>query len=389
MTDAPTPAAAAPGSLEMALDWRRPAVHGIGWMEQAYLGNDADGEPGYEQIPGEVRFTRVNVGTNYPAAAALAAVVGYRGGSASFPLSPADLGQAIELLAGTVGAAGATTAAGATGAAPPGVAGAGPAHGPGGADLAVWREMAETDSGGEPIYVYLGDRSRRSGDPYVHRLIEVADSGRQDVPYGQLRWWPAEGAATDPYPLIAAWTQAWPGALPIAHELKELFEERWVRFHSLPGSKRYPDNPEEDETVLLRHNTVLDELCAATGTGELLVIACNVAATPAPASGAPDFAELLPAESFWASVPWHYADPDLLFAHLYTSRHAWRPGALDELLEAVADEEMFGVIVTPPDLRWLYHPYAGGADIVLATAAERDKLAAAHPDWRSTHPSGL
>ncbi|WP_425457790.1 DUF3885 domain-containing protein [Catellatospora sichuanensis] len=38
--------------------------------------------------------------------------------------------------------------------------------------------------------------------------------------------------------------------------------DRWVRFHSLPGSKRYPENEGEYGTVLNRHHTVLDQLGA-------------------------------------------------------------------------------------------------------------------------------
>ncbi|MEU8403165.1 hypothetical protein AB0C28_49000 [Nonomuraea sp. NPDC048892] len=42
-----------------------------------------------------------------------------------------------------------------------------------------------------------------------------------------------------------------------------------------------------------------------------------------------------------------------------------------------------------PDLRRLYHPYDGGADVILTNTQERDTLKAAHTDWLSKHPSGL
>src|SRR5262245_53398328 len=53
-----------PTDLETALGWHRPAMHGIGWIERGYVGLDADGEPVYEDIPGEVRFTRVSAAGN-------------------------------------------------------------------------------------------------------------------------------------------------------------------------------------------------------------------------------------------------------------------------------------------------------------------------------------
>lgn len=343
--------------LETALGWQRPAMHGIGWIVQTYLGDDAEGQPVTQEVPGEVTFTRVSEDGAFTAAAAVATVVDYRGGSGSYPLSPDDLDRAIALLE----AAGADEG-----------------------ELAVWREMQDTED--EAIYVFLGDRTRRSGDPYVHRLVEVVESGRQDTAYGDMRWWPAEGAATDPYPMIAAWVEAWPGALPIAHELKELFEDTWVRFHSLPDSKRYADTAEEYAEILSRHHTVLDELQDGS-PGELLVIAADVTSTPAPTEE--PFDDMFPADTFWSAVAWHYADPALLFAHLYVRRFEGKSGELDELLRAVADDELSGVIIAPPDLSWLYHPYDGGADVVQSSAEARDAMAARHPEWRSKHPSGL
>ena len=62
---------------------------------------------------------------------------------------------------------------------------------------------------------------------------------------------------------------------------------------------------------------------------------------------------------------------------------------VDGLLRAVADDEIGGVILGPADLRWLYHPYDGGADVILPTPFERDALKERHPAWLSRHPAGL
>ncbi len=61
----------------------------------------------------------------------------------------------------------------------------------------------------------------------------------------------------------------------------------------------------------------------------------------------------------------------------------------DALLRAVADDELLNVILAPTDLRWLYHQYDGGADIILATRDQRDALKAPHHDWLSNQQSGL
>ncbi|WP_425586206.1 DUF3885 domain-containing protein [Streptomyces sannanensis] len=45
--------------------------------------------------------------------------------------------------------------------------------------------------------------------------------------------------------LDAAWESNWPGTLPLGHLLRSAWPDRWVRFHSLPESKRYADTEAE------------------------------------------------------------------------------------------------------------------------------------------------
>jgi hypothetical protein len=74
---------------------------------------------------------------------------------------------------------------------------------------------------------------------------------------------------------------------------------------------------------------------------------------------------------------------------LYAEARPWQPGPIDILLRAVADDEISGVLLGPPNLGWLYHPYDGGADVILSTRAERNELKARHHTWLSDHPTGL
>ncbi len=48
--------------------------------------------------------------------------------------------------------------------------------------------------------------------------------------------------------LATLWNARWPGLEPIAHGLRWR-SDRWVRFHSLPGSKRYADDEGEYEEL--------------------------------------------------------------------------------------------------------------------------------------------
>ncbi|WP_456695409.1 DUF3885 domain-containing protein [Aeromicrobium sp. P5_D10] len=48
--------------------------------------------------------------------------------------------------------------------------------------------------------------------------------------------------------LTTNWQQRWPGVRPVGHELPNNVPDRWVRFHSLPHSKRYAATPSEYAT---------------------------------------------------------------------------------------------------------------------------------------------
>jgi hypothetical protein len=47
------------------------------------------------------------------------------------------------------------------------------------------------------------------------------------------------------------------------------------------------------------------------------------------------------------------------------------------------------VLITDVALRRIPHPYDGGADVILATSDERDRLRSRHEEWLSAHPLGL
>ncbi|MDH6708594.1 hypothetical protein P3T27_005334 [Kitasatospora sp. MAA19] len=180
--------------------------------------------------------------------------------------------------------------------------------------------------------------------------------------------------------LTALWLQRWPGGPPVGHEIGAEHRDVWVRFHSLPESKRYPDDEGEYAVVLERHNTVLDELFDGS---DVYVI------TPTWTSG-PDVPDERPAGTHWQTrLQTDDPDPEFrTYCHVFVDRRTWRPGSLDELLRRVADEEVAGVIVADTVMRRLYHPYDGGADVYLTSPEERDRLRERHADWLSRHPQG-
>jgi hypothetical protein len=187
--------------------------------------------------------------------------------------------------------------------------------------------------------------------------------------------------------LSRLWDERWPGCSKLPYELCHA-SDRWVRFHTLPGSKRYPGSDAEYEIVLARHNTILGELM--TGP-EVLVATAGYSATPQPPEPcrSPETSAVHPRAVYWASACMD-DDPECkIWMHLYVSRLPWSAGCLNPLLRKVADDVIANVLVADTDLRWLYHPYDGGMDVILPSTAERDALRERHQDWLSAHPDGL
>ncbi|GLX94761.1 hypothetical protein Hesp01_27110 [Herbidospora sp. NBRC 101105] len=194
----------------------------------------------------------------------------------------------------------------------------------------------------------------------------------------------------DPWPeLTGTWRTNRPECLPVAHELKWACHSRWVRFHSLPESKRYPDTADEYTILLNRYETVLSELF-----GDRDVYVITTAFTDHPTFGEPlrypEPVTLNPGARLWMTVTDDAPDEEFpSYSHLLVTRRTRRPGSLDALLRAVADDAMGNVMITDLDMRRVFHPYDGGADCILEDSATRDDLKAAHREWLSDHPQGL
>ena len=142
--------------------------------------------------------------------------------------------------------------------------------------------------------------------------------------------------------MLEKWSMSFPDCEPLAHQLRSVFADRWVRFHSLPESKRYPESEAEYGVVMRRHNAVLGALHQ------------------------PGFSMVL-----------------------LTTETAWEPGFFNPIIRRVADDVIGNVMICEADCRWIVHPYDGGMDVVLSCTDQRDRLRERFVDWLSLYPGGL
>ena len=138
----------------------------------------------------------------------------------------------------------------------------------------------------------------RLGRPYLARGQGVAERRTQPLVRGRcgVKPWKGDRNATSEtiacYQELAInqrviwqmiddfWTQRMGDAPPIAHCFRDVFRNRWVRFHSLADSKRYAEPESEWGTLLERHNAVVAQLTSDGSQLELLTTSWSASNTP-------------------------------------------------------------------------------------------------------------
>ena len=56
----------------------------------------------------------------------------------------------------------------------------------------------------------------------------------------------------------AGWSRWYPGVVPFGYALGADYQERWLRVHSLPGSRRHPESAADWQQSLHRQNAAAD-----------------------------------------------------------------------------------------------------------------------------------
>ena len=193
------------------------------------------------------------------------------------------------------------------------------------------------------------------------------------------------------------WTSTYGLVPPISYLFRCAYPERWFRIHSLPASKRYPENDAEWGILLDRQNALISDLLADDPTvflvtGEYDFSSNNKSEWPfSPADSIRHlaFAELQPVALETINTgrsPDDYAPGDVyrpVFSEL-----SWQPSAWDKLLIDIANDEISAFFVSIRN-ELIIAPYDGGVDVILKDGLTRDTYRAQYKKWLSAREDGL
>lgn len=179
------------------------------------------------------------------------------------------------------------------------------------------------------------------------------------------------------HPLARLWAKTLPQTRPGSG--LSLPKDRWVRFHSLPGGRRYPRRwlagRRDWRELLSRHHALIEELCALAPAGFI-----SRPEWPENDFAFPGNAQSRDTGLDW--LPWAEVDGDETPPLPYMAAEVTWPAAWGEWwLRAVALYEVEGALVAA-DLSWIAAPYDGGIDLMLPNAELRDAIKVRHAAWR-------
>ncbi len=187
---------------------------------------------------------------------------------------------------------------------------------------------------------------------------------------------------------IDYWNKEYPEVYPINHELKWMYPDRWFRIHSLPESKRYADSTDEYKIILDRQNQLINDLIGEESEVAISFGLYTNDITNDSYKELTDFGEFLKV----LTIDLHKERPeeyeDEMYFDIYVKTEKWKNGNRDEILKAIADDEIRAMFVST-SRKCVIAPYDGGVDVIVDSTEKRDRLKAKYKDWLSDREDGM
>jgi hypothetical protein len=199
-----------------------------------------------------------------------------------------------------------------------------------------------------------------------------------------------------------AWRKFHPVSPPVGHALKWAETEHWLRFHSLPQSKRYAENEGEVTEILHRMTTLGDEVLG--GGAQVLLILANPEPFPYEPKGIelvdldvtdPEAAQgIREVNARWEKrirelidengLKWSFTFPfpdDECDYQIFATTVTWRGDHYRSLLQHIADDQTDGFVWMSLKTGDIFAPYDGGVDLIVRDAPQRERLKREYAEW--------
>lgn len=191
--------------------------------------------------------------------------------------------------------------------------------------------------------------------------------------------------------IAEAWHSSFGPALPAGYLCRTTLPDRWMRIHSLPESKRYPDTEAERDEVLRRQNAAA---CYALCEGAecILFITQYGESRHWPdyyVEGSRYTREFLALNRFSPEYVQSYDEGQDGPMQFFATRQHWHTGAFDELILMCANGTAGPYLFANIDRRTAYAPYDGGADLFFPASDAAVEARREFSDWLSKIDSGL
>jgi hypothetical protein len=173
-------------------------------------------------------------------------------------------------------------------------------------------------------------------------------------------------------------------AFPMAHFMRQAFPETWLRIHSLPESKRYPEDDTERQIVFDRYSRFGSALLGESAS--CFIIQSRFI-------GFPRSSEFMP-ELDWAPIH-RVGDENQNEEEVedvwdsWMAHTIWQPSAFRSLLLDIADDKEAHIAFLTETTDCIFIPYDGGADGFSFDKAFLQRLSGEFAPWLSAHPLGL
>ena len=180
--------------------------------------------------------------------------------------------------------------------------------------------------------------------------------------------------------MIDWFLQHYPDCPPLAYIMRQCFPWRWFRIHSLSESKRYPESAVDESILLMRHNMLATEVLGEN-TDCLLVVTRREG----------DVLEsIYTKHSAGLSSVYRFEDDEDMEQWIsWASIIRWSPAQYNDMILAVANEEIYNTLFISSGLGGIYVPYDGGADVFDLDAGRLREIKVRYQECASKRPDGL